>query len=114
MLLGHAVIKARITPSTIPFLPGQVKSTGLQNTTTLTNRTPYSATRPRGKSRLFSIIIVLTGCERCDERFIGYGANKAACLFGMSVAGMEFYILADHFLIHRSHLYAEKARATEV
>ncbi|KAF9782387.1 glycosyl-transferase for dystroglycan-domain-containing protein [Thelephora terrestris] len=49
----------------------------------------------------------------CDERFIGYGANKAACLFGMTVAGMEFYVLADHFLIHRSHLYAEKARATE-
>ena len=32
----------------------------------------------------------------------------------MSISGMEFYVLADHFLIHRSHLYAEKARATEV
>ena len=32
----------------------------------------------------------------------------------MSISGMEFYVLADHFLIHRSHLYAEKARAIEV
>lgn len=32
----------------------------------------------------------------------------------MSISGMEFYVLADHFLIHKSHIYAEKARATEV
>lgn len=82
--------------------------------TTLTNRTLSLATRQRGKFIVLFVSPALTGDYRCDERFIGYGANKAACLFGMSIAGMEFYILADHFLIHRSHLYAEKARATEV
>lgn len=52
--------------------------------------------------------------DRCDERFTGYGANKAACLFEMYLSGVSFYVLADHFLIHQSHTYEEEARREEV
>ena len=50
----------------------------------------------------------------CDERFTGYGANKAACLFEMYISGVSFHVLADHFLIHQSHAYEERARKSEV
>ncbi|KAF9447175.1 glycosyltransferase family 49 protein [Macrolepiota fuliginosa MF-IS2] len=49
----------------------------------------------------------------CDERFIGYGGNKAACLFEMWLSGMSFYVLSDHFIIHQNHLYEEDARKNE-
>jgi glycosyltransferase-like protein LARGE len=51
---------------------------------------------------------------RCDERFIGYGGNKAACLFEMYLSGMSFHVLSDHFIIHQNHLYEENARKNEV
>lgn len=50
----------------------------------------------------------------CDERFIGYGGNKASCLYEMYLAGISFYVLSDDFLIHQSHLYAEDVRKAEV
>ena len=56
----------------------------------------------------------LTCVWRCDERFTGYGGNKAACLFEMYLSGISFYVLSDHFLIHQSHLYEEEARRSEV
>ncbi|EPT00461.1 hypothetical protein FOMPIDRAFT_128238 [Fomitopsis schrenkii] len=49
----------------------------------------------------------------CDERFTGYGANKAACLFEMYLSGVSFYVMADHFLIHQTHKYEEAARREE-
>ncbi|KAI0313020.1 glycosyl-transferase for dystroglycan-domain-containing protein [Amylostereum chailletii] len=49
----------------------------------------------------------------CDERFTGYGGNKAACLFEMYISGVSFYVLSDHFLIHQSHAYEEQARKSE-
>ncbi|KAI0666270.1 glycosyl-transferase for dystroglycan-domain-containing protein [Trametes maxima] len=49
----------------------------------------------------------------CDERFEGYGGNKAACLFEMYLSGVSFYVLSDHFLIHQSHKYEEEARREE-
>ncbi|KAI0823147.1 glycosyl-transferase for dystroglycan-domain-containing protein [Trametes gibbosa] len=49
----------------------------------------------------------------CDERFAGYGGNKAACLFEMYISGVSFYVLSDHFLIHQSHKYEEEARREE-
>lgn len=52
--------------------------------------------------------------HRCDERFVGYGGNKAACLFEMYLSGVSFYVLSDHFLIHQNHLYEEAARKYEV
>jgi len=51
---------------------------------------------------------------RCDERFVGYGGNKAACLYEMYLSGMSFYVLSDHFIIHQNHLYEENARKNEV
>ena len=57
----------------------------------------------------------LTGrFSRCDERFVGYGGNKAACLFEMYLSGVSFYVLSDHFLVHQNHLYEEAARKQEV
>ncbi|OJT14329.1 Beta-1,4-glucuronyltransferase 1 [Trametes pubescens] len=50
----------------------------------------------------------------CDERFAGYGGNKAACLFELYLSGVSFYVLSDHFLIHQSHKYEEEARREEV
>ncbi|POW08664.1 hypothetical protein PSHT_00977 [Puccinia striiformis] len=49
----------------------------------------------------------------CDERFIGYGANKAACVFELYLSGVSFYVLPQDFLIHQSHAYAEKTRHHE-
>ncbi|EGO00707.1 glycosyltransferase family 49 protein [Serpula lacrymans var. lacrymans S7.3] len=59
------------------------------------------------------VIFKKTGPPWCDERFIGYGGNKAACLFEMYLSGMSFYVLSDHFLVHQSHLYEEAARRQE-
>ena len=49
----------------------------------------------------------------CDERFTGYGGNKAACLFEMYLSGVSFFVMSDHFLIHQSHKYEEEARREE-
>ncbi|KAG8825562.1 hypothetical protein FRB91_001033 [Serendipita sp. 411] len=49
----------------------------------------------------------------CDERFIGYGGNKASCLYEMYLAGISFYVLSDDFLAHQSHAYAEDIRKAE-
>lgn len=50
----------------------------------------------------------------CDERFVGYGANKAACVFAQYISGTKFYVLGDDFLIHQNHPYAEETRRVEV
>lgn len=49
----------------------------------------------------------------CDERFIGYGANKAACLFELYLSGVDYWVMPDDFLIHQSHEYLENARKME-
>ena len=54
------------------------------------------------------------GIPWCDERFRGYGGNKAACLFEMYLSGVEFWVLSDDFIVHRSHAYKERIRAQEV
>ncbi|KAM0755802.1 hypothetical protein T439DRAFT_341402 [Meredithblackwellia eburnea MCA 4105] len=59
------------------------------------------------------VIFKKEGSPWCDERFIGYGGNKAACLFELYLSGVSFYVLPDDFLIHQSHAYAEKARKHE-
>ncbi|GAA5926226.1 hypothetical protein JCM3775_000961 [Rhodotorula graminis] len=59
------------------------------------------------------VIFKKEGTPWCDERFIGYGGNKAACLFELYLSGVSFYVLPDDFLIHQSHAYAEKARKHE-
>ncbi|KAI8078874.1 glycosyl-transferase for dystroglycan-domain-containing protein [Halteromyces radiatus] len=59
------------------------------------------------------IIYPKEGTPWCDERFIGYGANKAACLFEIYLSGMEYTVLPDDFLIHQTHKYPEKTRRKE-
>ncbi|ORY75618.1 glycosyl-transferase for dystroglycan-domain-containing protein [Leucosporidium creatinivorum] len=59
------------------------------------------------------VIFKKEGTPWCDERFIGYGGNKAACLYELYLSGVSFYVLPDDFLIHQSHAYAEKARKHE-
>ncbi|KZV61665.1 glycosyltransferase family 49 protein [Peniophora sp. CONT] len=49
----------------------------------------------------------------CDERFTGYGGNKAACLYELHLSGATFFVLADQFVIHQSHAYEEQARKSE-
>ncbi|CAO3601018.1 unnamed protein product [Absidia cylindrospora] len=49
----------------------------------------------------------------CDERFIGYGANKAACLFEIYLSGIDYVVLPDDFLIHQTHKYPENTRRKE-
>ncbi|KAF7315177.1 hypothetical protein MIND_00032100 [Mycena indigotica] len=59
------------------------------------------------------IVFKRDGPPWCDERFVGYGGNKAACLFEMYLSGISYYVLTDHFLIHQNHLYEETARRAE-
>ncbi|KAK7444270.1 hypothetical protein VKT23_015280 [Stygiomarasmius scandens] len=59
------------------------------------------------------VIFKKEGPPWCDERFVGYGGNKAACLFEMYLSGISYYVLADHFIIHQNHLYDESARKPE-
>lgn len=82
---------------------------------------PYIIFRKEGppwykvqQCRLFLSTNLINNSSRCDERFVGYGGNKAACLFEMYLAGVSFYVLADHFIIHQNHLYEESARKSEV
>ncbi|KAJ8076862.1 hypothetical protein PM082_001285 [Marasmius tenuissimus] len=59
------------------------------------------------------VVFKKEGPPWCDERFVGYGGNKAACLFEMYLSGISYYVLSDHFIIHQNHLYEEKARQNE-
>ncbi|KAI9304932.1 glycosyl-transferase for dystroglycan-domain-containing protein [Cunninghamella echinulata] len=49
----------------------------------------------------------------CDERFIGYGANKAACHFELYISGLVYYVLPDHYVVHQYHPYPEQTRSNE-
>ncbi|KAF9456934.1 glycosyl-transferase for dystroglycan-domain-containing protein [Collybia nuda] len=59
------------------------------------------------------VVFLKEGPPWCNERFIGYGGNKAACLFEMYLSGVSFYVLADHFIVHQNHLYEENVRKNE-
>lgn len=54
------------------------------------------------------IVFKKHGPPWCDERFVGYGANKAACLYEMYLSGVEFWVLPillfiRHTIIPRKH-----------
>ena len=51
---------------------------------------------------------------RCDERFAGYGGNKAACVYEHWLAGGGLWVLADHWVVHQEHAYKEGTRRVEV
>ena len=87
-----------------------------------TNYTRYYASKPGEVYKVHAythsyepyVVFKKEGTPYCDERFIGYGGNKAACLYELYLSGVSYFILPDDFLIHQSHPYAEKARQHEV
>ncbi|KAF9578729.1 hypothetical protein BGW38_005335 [Lunasporangiospora selenospora] len=57
------------------------------------------------------VVLKKEGTPWCDERFVGYGANKAACLYEIYISGIDYYVLPNDFLIHQSHAYPESKRS---
>ena len=53
------------------------------------------------------------GSPWCDERFSGYGSNKAACLYEMYISGTNFHVLPNDFIVHQTHAYPDQARNVE-
>ncbi|GAA5864453.1 hypothetical protein JCM3774_005132 [Rhodotorula dairenensis] len=88
---------------------------GSTNYTRYYDAAPGEVYRVQGYTHSYEpyVIYKKEGSPWCDERFIGYGGNKAACLFELYLSGVSFYVLPDDFLIHQSHAYAEKARKHE-
>ncbi|KAG6878195.1 hypothetical protein C0993_010956 [Termitomyces sp. T159_Od127] len=78
------------------------------------NSTDYKRFYAAPPGDVYKVTQYTSAYEPCDERFIGYGGNKAACLFEMYISGISFFVLADHFIIHQSHRYEEIARKNEV
>ena len=102
--------------STTRCRPAPIQSTGLSSIKARMNRTSSPASGSAGAHPSLKVMVwfFTRGRCRCDERFAGYGGNKAACLFEMYLSGVSFYVLSDHFLIHQSHKYEEEARREEV
>ncbi|KAF9576072.1 hypothetical protein EC968_000139 [Mortierella alpina] len=65
---------------------------------------PYKVTNFEPKYEPY-IILKREGTPWCDERFVGYGANKAACLFEIYISGVDFWVMPQDFLIHQYHDY---------
>lgn len=59
------------------------------------------------------VIFKNQGSPWCDERFSGYGSNKAACLYEMYITGVDFYVLPNDFIVHQTHAYPDQARNVE-
>ncbi|KAG1446594.1 hypothetical protein G6F56_009519 [Rhizopus delemar] len=59
------------------------------------------------------VIFKNQGSPWCDERFAGYGSNKAACLYELYVSGVSYYVLPDDFIVHQTHAYPDEARNVE-
>ncbi|KAI9314530.1 glycosyl-transferase for dystroglycan-domain-containing protein [Dichotomocladium elegans] len=59
------------------------------------------------------VIMKKSGTPWCDERFVGYGANKAACLYEIYLSGIDYWVLPNDFLIHQTHHYPEETRDRE-
>lgn len=59
------------------------------------------------------VIFKNQGSPWCDERFSGYGSNKAACLYEMYISGVDYYVLPDDYIIHQTHAYPDQARNVE-
>ncbi|KAI1303524.1 hypothetical protein EDD11_005325 [Mortierella claussenii] len=85
---------------------------------------PYKVTKFEPKYEPY-IVLKREGTPWCDERFVGYGGNKAvsldshlvrmieknflvavvACLFEIYVSGIDFWVMPQDFLIHQYHDY---------
>ncbi|KAJ3382034.1 hypothetical protein HDU92_004988 [Lobulomyces angularis] len=49
----------------------------------------------------------------CDERFVGYGYNRAAWWYEIYLSGIEFYVLPYDFIFHQYHVHDNKIRIAE-
>ncbi|KAG0333038.1 hypothetical protein BG004_001000 [Podila humilis] len=70
---------------------------------------PYKVTAFEPKYEPY-IVLKKEGTPWCDERFVGYGANKAACLFEIYISGVDFWVMPNDFLIHQYHNYPTQNR----
>ncbi|KAF9428750.1 hypothetical protein BGZ94_001202 [Podila epigama] len=70
---------------------------------------PYKVTKFEPKYEPY-IVLKKDGTPWCDERFVGYGANKAACLFEIYISGVDFWVMPQDFLIHQYHDYPTQNR----
>ncbi|KAF9380878.1 hypothetical protein CPB97_008091 [Podila verticillata] len=70
---------------------------------------PYKVTKFEPKYEPY-IVLKKEGTPWCDERFVGYGANKAACLFEIYISGVDFWVMPQDFLIHQYHDYPTQNR----
>ncbi|CAO3686090.1 unnamed protein product [Rhizopus stolonifer] len=59
------------------------------------------------------VIFKNQGSPWCDERFAGYGSNKAACLYELYISGVSYHVLPNEFIIHQTHAYPDQARNVE-
>ncbi|KAI9485408.1 MAG: glycosyl-transferase for dystroglycan-domain-containing protein [Benjaminiella poitrasii] len=59
------------------------------------------------------VIFKNKGSPWCDERFAGYGSNKAACLYELYISGVNFHVLPNDFIIHQTHAYPDETRQVE-
>ena len=118
MLPGDPATTAPITNATTQSHPARAPCTKSNSTRARTSptssRVGVSAGQHLLESRTALFCSLNSVAGRCDERFAGYGGNKAACLFEMYLSGVSYYVLSDHFLIHQSHKYEEEARREEV
>lgn len=42
-----------------------------------------------------------SGMPYCDERLVGYGGNKAACVFEGHLSGVKLFVMPDDWVIHQ-------------
>ncbi|ORY06743.1 hypothetical protein K493DRAFT_203036 [Basidiobolus meristosporus CBS 931.73] len=59
------------------------------------------------------VIVKKDGTPWCNERFIGYGGNKAACLYEIYLSGIDYWVLPNDYIIHQNHEYLENTRKIE-
>lgn len=43
----------------------------------------------------------------CEERFMGFGYDRAACVGEMYLRGMELHVLVDAYVVHEAHFRVE-------
>jgi hypothetical protein len=66
---------------------------------------PYPVTQYNYHYEPYAVMLQ-TGPPWCDERFIGYGANKAACFYDAHLMNYKFIVLPNDFVVHVDHAYS--------
>ncbi|ORY02317.1 hypothetical protein K493DRAFT_323323 [Basidiobolus meristosporus CBS 931.73] len=59
------------------------------------------------------VIVKKEGAPWSNERFLGYGGNKAACPYEIYLSGIEHWVLPNDFIVHQNHDYLESTRKVE-